>query len=154
MSENKEIKEAEKTETPKTEEKKPEKKKKKGRKRRIIKRIIWLIVILAILGGIGYVVYTKLRADYKVTYDSYTATTGSISNSLSFTGSMQLIDSATYTAPAETKVREINVSVGDKVKDGAKLMRLSTGDTIEAELLFLQLLLLNFEFSYQLIFAL
>ena len=71
MSENKEIKEAEKTETPKTEEKKPEKKKKKGRKRRIIKRIIWLIVILAILGGIGYVVYTKLRADYKVTYDPY-----------------------------------------------------------------------------------
>jgi len=114
-------------------EKKPEKKKKKGRKRRIIRRIIWLIVILAILGGIGYLVYNKLRADYKVTYDPYTATTGSISNSLSFTGSMQLINSATYTASSETKVREINVSVGDKVKDGAKLIRLSDGTSIEAE---------------------
>ena len=141
MSETKEITATENTEarkapekTPeKTPEKKPEKKKKKGRKRRIIKRIIWLIVILAILGGIGYLVYNKLRADYKVTYDPYTATTGSISNSLSFTGSMQLINSATYTASAETKVREIYVSVGDKVKNGTKLMRLSDGTTIEAE---------------------
>ena len=141
MSETKEITVTENTEvqkapekTPeKAPEKKPEKKKKKGRKRRIIKRIIWLIVILAILGGIGYVVYNKLRADYKVTYDPYTATTGSISNSLSFTGSMQLINSATYTASAETKVREIYVSVGDKVKQGAKLLRLSDGTSIEAE---------------------
>ena len=141
MSETKEITATENTEvqkapekTPeKAPEKKPEKKKKKGRKRRIIKRIIWLIVILAILGGIGYVVYNKLRADYKVTYDPYTATTGSISNSLSFTGSMQLINSATYTASAEMKVREIYVSVGDKVKQGAKLLRLSDGTSIEAE---------------------
>ena len=141
MSETKEITATENTEvqkapekTPeKAPEKKPEKKKKKGRKRRIIKRIIWLIVILAILGGIGYVVYNKLRADYKVTYDPYTATTGSISNSLSFTGSMQLINSATYTASAETKVREIYVSVGDKVKQGAKLLRLSDGTSIDAE---------------------
>ena len=137
MSETMENKAPETTEVPKATEKepekKPEKKKKKGRKRRIIRRIIWLIVILAILGGIGYLVYNKLRADYKVTYDPYTATTGSISNSLSFTGSMQLINSATYTASAETKVREIYVSVGDKVKDGTKLMRLSDGTTIEAE---------------------
>jgi len=145
MSETNEIKTTENTEAlkapekepekvpEKAPEKKPEKKKKKGRKRRIIRRIIWLIVILAILGGIGYLVYNKLRADYKVTYDPYTATTGSISNSLSFTGSMQLINSATYTASAETKVREIYVSVGDKVKNGAKLLRLSDGTSIEAE---------------------
>ena len=132
-TESTEVSKAPETAPEKAPEKKPEKKKKKGRKRRIIKRIIWLIVILAILGGIGYLVYNKLRADYKVTYDPYTATTGSISNSLSFTGSMQLINSATYTASAETKVREIYVSVGDKVKEGTKLMRLSDGTTIEAE---------------------
>ena len=133
MSETKEMKTTENTEAPKTPEKKTEKKKRKGRRRRIIRRIFWLIVILAILGGIGYLVYNKLRADYKITYDPYTATTGSISNSLSFTGSMQLINSATYTASSETKVREIYVSVGDKVSDGSKLMRLSDGTTIEAE---------------------
>ena len=77
-------------------------------------------------------IYSKLRADYKITYDPYTATTGSISNSLSFSGSMQLIDSETYTAPADAKVREIYVTAGQKVTDGTRLMRLSTGDTIEA----------------------
>jgi multidrug efflux pump subunit AcrA (membrane-fusion protein) len=117
----------------KAKEAKPEKKKKKGRKRRIIRKIIWTIIILAILGVIGWSVYSKLRADYKITYDPYTATTGSISNSLSFSGSMQLIDSETYTAPADAKVREIYVTAGQKVTDGTKLMRLSTGDTIEAE---------------------
>ena len=112
---------------------KPVVRKKKGRKRRIIRRIIWLIVILAILGGIGYLVYTKLRADYKVTYDPYTATTGSISNSLSFTGSMQLINSASYVADGETKVRDIYVAVGDTVREGDKLMRLANGTTFTAD---------------------
>ena len=102
---------------------KPVVRKKKGRKRRIIRRIIWLIVILAILGGIGYLVYTKLRADYKVTYDPYTATTGS----------MQLINSASYVADGETKVRDIYVAVGDTVREGDKLMRLANGTTFTAD---------------------
>lgn len=114
---------------------KPEtgKKKKKGRKRKILKRLIWLTVILLVVGVAGWSVYSKLMSEYKITYDPYTATTGSISNSLSFTGSMQLIDSATYTASADVKIREIYVAQGDKVKDGDKLMRLSNGETIEAE---------------------
>ncbi len=132
MSETMEIRATGNTEAAKAVERKPEKKKKKGRKRRILKRIIWTIIILAILGVIGWSVYSKLRADYRITYDPYTATTGSISNSLSFSGSMQLIDSETYTAPADAKVREIYVTAGQKVTDGTRLMRLSTGDTIEA----------------------
>lgn len=129
MSETMEIKATESTEA----RKKPEKKKRKGRKRRILKRLFWIVVVLAVLGVIGWSVYTRLREDYRITYNPYTATTGSISNSLSFTGSIQLIDSATYTAPADAKVREVYVSVGDKVRDGTKLLRLSSGDTIEAE---------------------
>ena len=112
---------------------KEKKKKKRGRKRKILKRIIWMLVILLVLAIVGWSVYSRLMAEYKITYDPYTATTGSISNSLSFTGSMQLIDSASYTASSDTKVREIYVSVGDKVKDGDKLMRLNGGETIEAE---------------------
>ena len=133
MSETMEIRAAGNTEAAKAVERKPDKKKKKGRKRRILKKIIWTIIILAILGVIGWSVYSKLRADYRITYDPYTATTGSISNSLSFSGSMQLIDSETYTAPADAKVREIYVTAGQKVTDGTRLMRLSTGDTIEAK---------------------
>jgi len=113
---------------------KPEgKKRKKGRKRKIVKRLIWTLIILLVVGVALWSVYSKLRAEYKVTYDPYTATTGSISNSLSFTGSMQLIDSATYTASAEGKIKEIYVAEGDKVKEGDKLIRLSGGETIEAE---------------------
>ena len=110
-----------------------QKKKKRSRKRRIVRRIIWTVIILLILGVTGWSVYSKLMADYRITYDPYTATTGSISNSLSFTGSMQLIHSATYTASAEAKVREVYVATGDKVKDGDRLVRLSTGETISAE---------------------
>ena len=109
------------------------KKKKRSRKKKIVKRIIWLLIILLVVGVALWSVYSKLRAEYNITYDPYTATTGSISNSLSFTGSMQLIDSATYTASSDSKVREIYVAEGDKVKDGDKLMRLTGGETVEAE---------------------
>ena len=109
------------------------KKKKKGRKRKLVKRLIWTVIILLAVGIAVWSIYSKLRAEYKTTYDPYTATTGSISNSLSFTGSMQLIDSASYTASGEAKVKEIYVAEGDKVKKGDRLMRLSGGETIEAE---------------------
>ena len=109
-----------------------QKKKKKGKKRRIVRKSILTLFILLILGVAGWSLYSKLEADYRVTYDPYTATTGSISNSLSFTGSIQLVDSTNYTAEADTKVREVYVAAGDKVKNGDRLMRLSTG-TVAAD---------------------
>lgn len=109
------------------------KKKKKSRKRKIVKRLIWTLVILLVVGVAVWSIYSKLRSEYKITYDPYTATTGSISNSLSFSGSMQLINSANYTASSDCKIKEIYVAEGDKVKEGDKLMRLSGGETIEAE---------------------
>ena len=122
--ETEEVKAAEKTEG---------KKKKRSRKKKTLKRLFWLVIILLVLGIICWSVYSRLMAEYKITYDPYTATTGSISNSLSFTGSMQLVNSATYTASSDTKVREIYVSEGDQVKGGDRLIRLSSGETIEAE---------------------
>ena len=112
---------------------KPETRKKKGRKRKTVKRLIWTLVILLAVGVAAWSVYSKLKAEYNLSYDPYTATTGSISNSLSFTGSMQLVNSATYTASAEAKVKEVYVAVGDKVREGDRLVRLSGGETIEAE---------------------
>lgn len=108
------------------------KKKRKGR-RKAVKRLIWTLVILLAVGVAAWSVYSRLRAEYKITYDPYTAVTGSISNSLSFTGSMQLNNSASYTASGECKVKEIYVSEGDRVRKGDKLMRLSGGELIEAE---------------------
>ena len=108
------------------------KKKRKGRKK-LIRRIIWIAVLLVILGGAGFVIYNKLQSDYTITYDPYTASIGSISNSLSFSGTMQLVNSETYTASSDAKVREVYAKVGDKVSSGDKLIRLSTGDTLVAE---------------------
>ncbi len=111
----------------------PEKKNKRKGRKKTVKRIIWTLVILLVAGIAGWSVASKLQADYRITYDPYTATTGSISNSLSFTGSMQLVNSANYTASADSKVREVYVSTGDTVQQGDKLIRLSNGETIEAE---------------------
>lgn len=110
-----------------------DKKKRRKSRRRILRRIIWTLVILLVLGLAGWTVYSKLRADYRVTYDPYTATTGSISNSLSFTGSVQLENSVTYTASSDCKVREVYVAAGGKVQKGDRLIRLSDGTTVEAD---------------------
>ena len=104
----------------------------KKRKHRV-RRILLTLLVVLVLAAVGYNTYSQMKAEYTVTYDGYTATTGSISNSLSFSGSLQLVDSATYTAPAAATVRQVYVSVGDTVKKGDKLMRLSDGTTITAD---------------------
>ncbi len=111
----------------------PKKKKAGKRWKRVLRRIIVTVLILAILGLGGWYAVDKLRAEYTVTYDTYTATIGSISNALSFSGSMALVNSKTYSASSDTTVRTIYVSEGDTVTKGAKLMRLSSGETLTAD---------------------
>ena len=108
------------------------KKPSKSRKR-ILRKIILLVIVLLLLAGIGYYGYSMLKQEYTVTYDSYTATTGSISNALSFSGNLSLVDSQTYTASSSGEVRTLYVSVDDYVEEGDKLVRLSSGDTITAD---------------------
>ncbi len=103
------------------------------KKRRYIRRLITLAVVLVLAGGTGFLIFRKLQRDNTVSYDAYTTTVGTISNSLSYSGSMQLINNATYTADAAAKVREIYVAVGDSVKEGEKLMRLSNGSIVTAD---------------------
>ncbi len=103
------------------------------KRRRWLRRLVWTLILLLILAGVGYYAYAALKQEYTVTYDSYTATTGSISNALSFSGNLSLIDSASYTAPANATVRKLYVAEGDRVSDGDRLLRLSNGTTVEAE---------------------
>lgn len=100
---------------------------------RILKRMLLILVVLAILGGGAAYAYAQLKSEYTITYDSYTATTGSISNSLSFSGSFQLVNSTNYTADSECKLRDLYIAAGDKVAQGDKLARLSTGETLTAD---------------------
>ena len=98
-----------------------------------LRKIIRLLVLLLLLAAIGFYGYKSLKQEYTVVYDSYTATTGSISNALSFSGNLNLIDSASYTADASATVRKLYVAAGDAVSEGDKLLRLSNGQTVEAE---------------------
>lgn len=107
--------------------------KKPGRWKRRIRKFLGLLLVLVLLAGAGFFGYLKLKQEYTTVYDSYTASTGSISNALSFSGSLQLIDSASYMASSEATVRSVYVAEGDQVKENDRLVRLSDGETIKAE---------------------
>ena len=104
----------------------------KPRKRKVLRRIILALVLLLIAAGIGWYAYNALKREYTVTYDTYTATTGSISNALSFSGNLSLIDSETYSASASGTVKALYAAAGDDVKEDDKLLRLSNGETVTA----------------------
>jgi len=109
---------------------------KRVKKKSILRRIIKWLIALVILGILGilfyYVWFPMLKASVTITYDTYQATIGSISNSLSFSGSVNIVSSEYLSAPDSGTVRDIYVKSGDNVKKGDRLMRLSTGDTIKA----------------------
>ena len=106
---------------------------KRSRKRRILRKIILTLIALLVIAGIGFYGYSALKQEYTVAYDSYTASIGSISNALSFSGNLNLIDSASYTASSSGEVRSMYVSAGDNVQKGDKLVRLNNGETISAD---------------------
>ena len=107
---------------------------KKGRKpRHILRKIILSLLLILALGLAGLYAYDQLQKEYTVTYDEYTATVGTISNSLSFSGTMQLINSKTYTAASSTNVRRLYVAEGQSVKQNDKLLMLANGKTFTAD---------------------
>ncbi len=103
------------------------------RKRHILRKIILFLFILLILAGAGYYAYTSLKQEYTVSYTGYTASIGSISNAVSFSGSLAVIDSKTYTASKDSTIRTVYVAAGDTVKKDDKLLRLTNGDTFTAD---------------------
>lgn len=111
----------------------PAKQKPRRKKRHILRNLLIFLLVAAVLAAGGLYAYETLREKYTVTYTGYTATTGSISNALSFSGSLQLIDSKTYTAGSDTTVRAVYVAVGDDVKEGDRLIRLANGETLRAD---------------------
>ena len=105
----------------------------KPRKRRLARRILLLLILALVVAGAGWYAYSALKMEYTVTYDSYSATTGSISNSLSFSGNLSLVDSQTYTAASSSTVKKLYATAGDAVKADDRLARLSNGETVTAD---------------------
>lgn len=109
------------------------KRKRPRRKRHLWRKLLVYLLMMAVIAGAGYYAWSSLRSEYTVSYTGYTASIGSISNALSFSGSLNLIDSQTFSADGDATVRTVYVNAGDEVKKGDKLLRLSNGDTIAAE---------------------
>ena len=85
-------------------------KKKKPWKRRLKKLIVLLVVLGLAVGAVRLFVWPSLQASATTTYGSYTATTGTISNAMSFSGNVNVQNSETFTASSAGTVREIYVS--------------------------------------------
>lgn len=102
------------------------------KKHRLRKLIFWLVLVLLLGAYLWFFLLPSLRAEATTTYDSYTATTGSISNSMSFSGSISVTNYETLSPSGEGTVRQIYVSEEQAVKEGDKLVRLSTGETLKA----------------------
>ena len=104
----------------------------KKKKRRWLRRLIWLMILAIAAAGAYFIGLPMLKASVTVTYDTYTATTGSISNALSFSGSFALKNSETLYPDTAATVRTVYVQAGDDVVEGDRIARLSNGDTVKA----------------------
>ena len=106
--------------------------KRKRSRKRIRKLMIWLIIIALAVGAVYLFVLPKLKAAATVTYDSYVTTRGSISNSMSFSGSIDVVSDETLSAEAAGTVRKVYVEEGEAVATNQRLLRLSNGEIIKA----------------------
>ena len=100
------------------------------KKRRWLRRLItWLVLLTVAAGAFALFVLPTWQAEATTTYVKYTASRGTISNALSFSGSVSVVNNETLTAGAAATVY---VAEGDQVESGERLLRLSTGETLEA----------------------
>ena len=106
--------------------------KRKKRRRRIRKGILWFVLIAFAAGVIYLGVLPRLRAAATTTYDSYETTRGSITNAMSFSGSIDVVNEETLAADGAATVRKVYVQEGEAVSANQRLIRLSNGDILKA----------------------
>ena len=103
------------------------------KKRRWLRRLItWLVLLALAAGAFALFVLPAWQAEATTTYVKYTASRGTITNALSFSGSVSVVNNETLTAGAAGTVRALYVAEGDQVESGDKLLRLSNGETLKA----------------------
>lgn len=105
---------------------------KKKKKRSLKKLILWLILLALAAGAVYLFVLPEWNAEATTTYNQYAARIGTISNSLSFNGSVSVKNSETITADAPATVRAIYVKEEQYVQKDDRLMRLSDGTNVKA----------------------
>lgn len=105
---------------------------KKKKKFSVKKLILWLILLALAAGAVYLFVLPKWKAAATTTYNQYAARIGTISNSLSFNGSVSVKNAETITADGPATVRAIYVEEEQHVKKDDRLMRLSDGTNVKA----------------------
>lgn len=86
---------------------------------RRLKRMISWIVVIAIVGGSWY--YYKHKQQPKTTYQTATASKGTLTVSVSGTGNVEVAQSAKVNPTISGTVTNLSVNLGDQVKKGQKL---------------------------------
>ena len=99
-------------------------------KKRSIKWVL-ILLILVVLVVAGQLL---LGGGGQPTYAQATATTGTLTTYYNFSGSMEIDRSVTVTAPAQATVSEIYVRANTTVPKNARLMRLSDGTVLKADI--------------------
>jgi HlyD family secretion protein len=97
------------------------------------KRTRW-IVILIVLAVVAVAGSLVLGGGGAPLYAVATAQTGSITTYYNFSGSMDVNQSMTVSAPAEATVSEVYVRQNGQVAKNARLMRLSDGTILKADI--------------------
>ena len=106
--------------------------KRKRIRMRIRKLLFWLILLALVIAAIRLFALPKLEAAATTTYDSYRVINNAISNSMSFSGSIDVVNDETLSAEAAGTVRKIYVAEGDEVVAEQRLIRLSNGEILKS----------------------
>ena len=103
-------------------------KKKKKKRRKIIRTVIIILLLLAAGAAFAISTLKKKVTEQFMSSDeevkSYTAETGSISTTVSGSGTLSNVDEETVSIPSGVKIEEVLVSSDDKVKKGDVLASL------------------------------
>lgn len=109
------------------------KKKPNPKRKKRIKRIVWSVIGLAALAGVGFLIFKLFFAKEAVTYPTAVAYYGSIESRIYGSGSTRARQSADITPAAKGTVREVYVSVGQQVMAGDPLFSIEA-DSLNEDL--------------------
>ncbi|MEA5015041.1 MAG: HlyD family efflux transporter periplasmic adaptor subunit [Candidatus Limiplasma sp.] len=94
----------------------------------------WLRLVIPLVLIAAAVVFFMSRPGSGPRYAEAIASTGNISTTYSFTGNITAPQMQTLTTSANATVRDIYVSANETVKSGDRIVRLSDGTTIKADI--------------------
>ncbi|MCE5343474.1 MAG: hypothetical protein LLF96_07835, partial [Eubacteriales bacterium] len=105
------------------------------RKKKLLRALktLLVLVIVGVVGLVGWIYLVPMvTADAVAVYDSYTVGTGDISTTKSFSATLSVKKTETFSSTTEAMIKALYVQSGDEVKEGDLLVLLSTGELFTA----------------------